>query len=78
MFEIEKGLPIPDDEAAKDARRAKTYNFHALEVGDSILVPGENKSGRAYTAAYNYNARNPERELTSRTVEGGLRIWRVK
>ena len=78
MYAIEKGVPMPLDDGLNDARRAKVYNFHSLEIGDSILIPEQNKSGSAWAAAYNYNLRNKDRELTGRTLPEGLRIWRTK
>jgi hypothetical protein len=57
------------------ARPAK-YPFLTMNVGDSFLVPG--KSAAQFSQATNYaNRTNPGKRFKSRTVEGGVRVWRV-
>jgi hypothetical protein len=69
---IEKGIPIPTN----GKNGSVTELLRTLEVGDSILL-----AGRLITAAQpliRNAAKKSEREYTSRTVEGGVRIWRTK
>lgn len=74
-YKIEKGVEIP--------RTAyQEYPFDEMEVGDSFFVEGGSTQiskgdSRAYRAAKMYGLRHSV-EFSARTVEGGLRIWRVK
>lgn len=73
-FEIQKGVPAP--ERAKHGRREK-YPFRKMEVGDSILIPGEDSSHKSGRAARKYGAENGKRFCT-RSEPAGLRIWRIE
>ena len=75
-FVVEKGIPV-----AMWARQGK-YPWHEMEVGDSFMVPGltENKTPTgAYkvTAAVAYFNSKHKQKFTARTVEGGMRVWRI-
>ena len=71
-FEIEKGVPLP-----KSVQRGWTgkYPWRQLEIGDSFFVPGKttNDIGGTVTIA----RRTTGFKLVTRSVEGGVRIWRV-
>ena len=63
---VEKGIPLPtprNNIGTMDLLRA-------MEVGDSVLFP--NKCTRAVLG------RLPGKKFTTRSVEGGLRVWRVE
>lgn len=72
MFEIEKGIPIPDISRRK---RASKYGWERMEVGDSIFTatknpPGvrkEHREGKSFVSA-------PE----ERDGVQGWRVWRAE
>lgn len=68
---VDKEIPIP----RKQRKHAK-WPWHELEVGDSFLMP--EKSINAATAHANTASKSTGHKYTCRTVEGGVRIWRVK
>lgn len=67
-FKVEKGLRIP-------AARAR-YPFAEMAVGDSFLVP-QTRAHWARSAAQHWGAEHGVK-FTTRSVNGGVRIWRVK
>ena len=70
-FEIEHGIPIPESNPRLGVTWAR------MEVGDSILIPEGIKSIKSVQrAASSYGSRHGK-TFKSRTVEGGMRIWRV-
>ena len=74
MFKIEKDVPTPTE-----TQRTAKYPFGKMEVGDSIFISSEESppSG-SYSASSYYALRHPELKFTTRKVEGGYRIWRIK
>lgn len=74
-FTIEKGLQIP----ATPHRSGLAAALRAMEVGDSVMVPGKKPSALGAQIA---NIRNQpdmqDRKYTTRTVDGGVRIWRIQ
>lgn len=79
MYEIDKGIEIPAPNIANNARRL--YPFPEMEIGDSFLVPGDGDKkvlqARLGSAACYFGKRNSKRFVT-RSVEGGVRVWRVE
>lgn len=69
-FRIEKGIPLP--QAKRDMLQEA---LRALKVGDSFLCPSDVKSPtqRAHSAARFLGIK-----VATRTVDGGVRVWRVK
>lgn len=68
-FKIEKDVPVPS--------RKGIYPFDDMTVGDSILVTGAKKDfHRARNASSVYGKRHGLK-FETRTVDGGLRIWRT-
>jgi hypothetical protein len=73
-FTIEKGIPIPSASFG-------TPKYRQLGIGDSVLIPCEKGSiegRRAMAVAGSLNQRLKPSRFVSRTVEGGVRIWRVE
>ena len=68
MYEIEKGIPL-----AKIVRHGKPskYPWRTMEVGDSFFTP---KIGNGLTSAV---SKITGRKFSRRTVDGGVRIWRI-
>lgn len=74
-MEIESGIPIPP---AKYGRRGTKYaTLMDMEPGQSVFVEGEDTRGPTYNSAQALGRRHG-RTYQGRTVEGGLRIWRMK
>jgi hypothetical protein len=70
-YKIEKGIEI--------SRRgnARIYPFDQLEPGDSFFVPGA--AHAKLSGPTNYaRKRWPDRKFAVRSVDGGIRVWRVK
>jgi hypothetical protein len=70
-IKIESGVPLPPHQA----RNAK-YPFSAMQIGDSFFVPNVTVSSLAGCMAHARH-RDAGRIYTSRTVEGGVRVWRT-
>ena len=71
-IKIEKGIPLP-----ASGKGAPKYPYVGCEVGDSFFVPGKkpvHMSGHCSSVRRRY----PERKYISRTVPGGVRVWRIK
>ena len=69
---IDKGVPMAGRSAAIDW----TPLLDALEVGDSFLLPSAAKS--AISAAMKAYKDATGKTLAKRTVDGGVRVWRVE
>ncbi len=72
-FTIEKGIPVPK---MTGAGRKTKYPFESMQVGDSFFV----KDGTVKTLSRSCGTygKRLERKFTSRTVDGGARVWRVE
>ena len=71
---IETNVPVPTESGR--GRRA-IYPFGDMNVGDSVFIEGQAVGGSAYAAACQHG-RLHGKKFTGRTVDGGLRIWRVE
>ncbi len=73
MIQIDKGVPI------RAIRRGRTKELGELlrrmDVGDSFLLTEHPMSDRSLAKAA---AKQAGIKLTSRTVEGGIRVWRIE
>ncbi|MGE5650927.1 MAG: hypothetical protein ACM34A_12090 [Bacillota bacterium] len=69
-YEIEKGIPV----AKSGAGRRSKYPFAEMKVGDSILV--RDCPVNAQKAAYAQSKRLGV-VFRTRTVNKGVRIWRI-
>ena len=68
-IKIDSGVPLPEK------ANATKYPFREMAVGDSFFVPGKKSgdfSGQVAQAkkATGFN-------FTTRTLDGGVRVWRV-
>ena len=71
--QIENNIPIPTY-----GQGPNKYHWRKLEVGDSRLYPGFTATNCSpVSAAYAWGKCN-NKTFTARTVEGGVRIWRIK
>lgn len=69
---IEDGIPIPPKRRRADGL---TSVLRQMEVGQSTFVVTE-KTGRVRSVAV-FVAHGTGRTFTTRTFEGGVRIWRT-
>jgi hypothetical protein len=74
-------LPI-DKDVPLAARRNTIYPFASMQVGDSIFVPGTGSPKQINSVcAAAFQFRNTpgkaDWRFTARTLEGGVRIWRI-
>ena len=69
-YKIEKGILIPPP-----VRRTK-YPFGQMEVGDSVFI-ADDGGGRVIAAACEYGKRH-NKKFSCRTVDGGVRVWRIE
>lgn len=73
-YEIEDGIELPDAPGRRG--RQRLYPFPDMEVGQSFFVPGgtpntTNGSMQRWQKALG-------RKFTARSVDGGVRVWRIE
>lgn len=73
QFKIEKGIAL---KGASGPRAAK-YPLDAMEVGDSFLIPGGTAVKNPARSSIYYQQVRHQKKFVSRTVDGGVRVWRV-
>ncbi len=78
MFEVRKGIPVP--EATREGfTKPSKYPFTTMEVGDMFFVPAAKKSFSSLVSAY---GKKTGRKFTTRTVEDnsviGIGVWRTE
>lgn len=71
-FKIEKGVPLP----LAIRRTGLAPALRRLSPGDSIFVPG--KRPAEISSTYTRLQRELGWKFTTRTVDGGCRVWRVE
>lgn len=69
-IKIEKKIPIPSGRGPYGK-----YPWSQMEIGDSFLIPGKKVSLVSSTMAS--AGRRLNKKFTARTVEGGVRVWRI-
>ena len=74
-YVIEKGIPTPELRALA-VRRTK-YPFAKMKIGDSFFVPN-GKVNTISVSVATFHKNNKPKRFTCRTVEGGIRVWRIK
>ena len=68
---IDKNIPLPDKRSVyKDI-------WDNMDVGDSFLVPPESKV-TIRSSVYYANKKHSPKRFTIRTIESGVRIWRIE
>lgn len=74
-MKIEKNIPLP---TSRTRGRPAKYPFKDMVVGDSVFFPGESTTpGNNVYVAAQMHARMNGKKFSGRTMDGGLRIWRV-
>ena len=74
MIPIDKGIPIP--ERKREGSGAK-YNWRAMEVGGSFLMPADRSIADARANIASIEGRMRAKFLAAKTDEG-IRVWRVE
>jgi hypothetical protein len=69
---VEKGIPIP----SRRRDRSVTKRIK-LKTGDSVLVEGARGASDSDVSAWSQLFRRMGYTITSRSVENGVRIWRI-
>ena len=79
-FEVESNVPVPAISRYRGGRKVgvSKYPFASLEIGQSFFLPGKKRGSGGAIIASRYKSQGRDRIYTLRTVEGGIRIWRVK
>lgn len=77
-MKIDKNVPLLN--AGKRHGNSKLTFFDKLQVGDSVLFKFDDNItvNKIATRANYWKMRNPKKNLTLRTVEDGIRVWRIK
>ena len=81
MFKIDKNIEILTDQNHKIK-----YPFLKMEVGDSFFIPEKDEQKRINLArraasagiAFSKSKRKGEVKFSTRKLEDGIRIWRIK
>lgn len=74
MIPIDKGIPIPTRCHGRRGVRV-LYPFPDMEIGDSFFVEGSASSVESAASSY---GKRTGRKFTTRYVDGGARVWRIK
>jgi len=77
MIPIDKDVPLPRRRHGGRGARPAIYPWSRMEPGDSIFVQGRSHLSEV-SGAIARAKRTHGHTYTSRVVEGGVRIWRVK
>jgi len=71
-------IPIDHDVPIPAITRMSKYPFDDMEVGDSFtILPEASKNISSAIGAY-CRKRSDGRKFITRSIEGGVRIWRVR
>lgn len=74
MFKIEKHIPVPP----KHNKGSSIYPFAQMQKGDSFLIPAKAKEEQvSKRKAVSASAYKHKMKITTRIVEGGVRVWKV-
>lgn len=73
---IEKGIQLPPKKNGGNRRGGVSELFRTMEVGDSVFFPGKiaATASEAKLAIRIFGRGNS----AVRTVDGGIRVWRLK
>lgn len=73
QYKIERGIPIPP---RNRGTRDPKYPFRDLRVGDSFYVP--NKKVQDLSRVAQYWAHKDNTKFSFRSIDDGVRCWRIK
>jgi hypothetical protein len=69
IIQVEKNVPIPEYHGTPK------YPWSQMAVGDSFFVPG--KTSKTFNAQIWHRQRLTGFKFKSRTMDGGVRVWRI-
>ena len=69
---IEKGVALP----AVEARRKPAWPLRLMEVGDSFFI--KDTKVKTISRTCGQHGKRLGRKFASRTVDGGVRVWRTE
>jgi hypothetical protein len=69
-FKIEKGIPPPI------GKKNGKYPYDKMDVGDSFYIEGA-KITTISASIYHQNKKN-KNKFASKTVDSGVRVWRIQ
>lgn len=69
---LEKGIPMPEQERGP----INYYPWHLMKAGDSFLIIG--KTIKVVSGAARQRGNRKGEKYRCRTMDGGVRVWRVK
>jgi hypothetical protein len=74
---VEHGIPLPPAGRGRGHQRTRRFlmPWDDLAIGDSFLAPISQHQAAAHVAQARRT--RPERNYTTRAVDGGTRIWRT-
>lgn len=73
-YKIEKGVPMPNAMVG----RKELYPFSLMDVGDSFFVPTETQRELLHVRSNaTTQTHRTDKKFSTRTVDGGIRVWRV-
>jgi hypothetical protein len=72
VFEPTSDVPIPDQSVKRG--RGPIYPWKTMEIGDSFFIEGKTST---YGATLAHQRKHTGHRYTCRTVDGGVRIWRI-
>ena len=73
MFKIEKKVPIPKGDQGRTAK----YPCAEMVIGDSFLVPEGDGTAGGVPSRIAYWRLKTGFKFKTRSVKGGVRVWRV-
>lgn len=81
QYEIDKNIPLSPKRPP--IHRTSKYPWDEMEVGDSFLVRfGDKKTKRSVQStvvgAVVYRQKHSEHRYTTRALDEGIRVWRIK
>lgn len=74
MYAIETNIPVP--QIGGRGRKSSVYPFAQMNVGDSFFVPGITTT--KITGTVFHHGKRLNMKFVTRTVDGGVRVWRTK
>ena len=85
-MQIRCDIPVPNKIQRKISTKVKPgrpmkYPWPNMNVGDSIFFPDEPKGSislPAVSCSVWGSSQSPSRKFAKRSIDGGVRIWRVK
>lgn len=74
MFQIEKGISIPDTAVSSISRA--TYPFKLMDAGDSVWIDGDAKAQKRAISNARFVGKKDNKTFVFEQTASGVRIWR--